>query len=224
MLAGHGYIGLLYDKGFALNDFVDYMLETAKQKSHKVRKAMADPITQHQILVIKKDGRRGILKTEALTKRLTKTYPHANVLCLDPSRLSLMDQIELAQRTTVLLTPPGGVSYFAFFLRARATAVFTGVWHPGSKKGYILEVSVWEYFNRITSLYYDIKNEAEVTIEAPGNTTRRSDGDFRDYGAVTLDPARIMPLMASAVSASGSALGLKEEVRQSLSAKADQGD
>ena len=207
LLVGGGYLGLTYDRGFVISEFVAYMLESAKEKSLEVKRAIEAPIEQQQIVVIKKVGRRSVLNIEDIHQRLVLAYPNANVLLLDPSRIPLNEQIAIAQRTTVVFTPCGGISYFALFLRAQASAVISGYWNPGTKRSHNMEFMTWQYFDRITTLYYDVQ-QPEITIEPPGNVTRRNPDDYRDYGALTLDPARFLPLMATAVGLSGDALGL----------------
>ena len=108
--------------------------------------------------------------------------------------MSIEDQIIEAQRTTVLVTPCGGISFLGIFLRSRASAVVAGEWDPTRKGSHNPDYFLWEYFTEVNTIYYDVLL-SEVTILPSGNSEMKSRNDFRYYGSVTVNTSRIERLV-----------------------------
>lgn len=176
--------------------FYQYLLKRAADKWPNVQNAVAQKITKHHVVVLEKKGRRRILNHDALVKHLRSLY--TSVVSVEPSALSLAEQFVVAQKTTVLVTPSGAMSYLAAFMRPGAAAVFVGHWDPSKNTSDHLDQVFWRHDFTLTDLYYDVRKD-EVTILPPGNITRPGFWDYRDHGSVTVNLKRITDLVASAM-------------------------
>ncbi len=105
----------------------------------------------------------------------------------------------LAQNTTVLVTPCGGVSFFGAFLRRSAAIVVLGYWNPDTNASNNMEDFFWRNNGRLSSvLYYNVQ-AFETTILPPGNASRGNFWDYRNFGAVTVSLQRMARLVDSAL-------------------------
>ena len=202
LLAGHGHLGLMHDDGYAVSDFSRYILQQLARQNQTVADAISAKVEQYQILILKKEGRRRILNVDEVAESLSLAFPNAKVVLFNPANVSIEDQIIEAQRTTVLVTPCGGISFLGMFLRSRASAVVAGLWVPTSKRSSNNDYYLWEYFTEVNTIYYDVLLE-EITILPPGNEKRKGVDDYRFYGSLTMNVSKIEMLVAAALRTSG---------------------
>lgn len=198
LLAGHGRLGLKTDRGFAWNEFIESALSRASNIWPLLRIEQELPLNSQRILVLIKHGRRSMLNYDEVVLYLRHVFG-VPVQSVDPSNLSLEEQLILAQQTTVLVTPCGGISFFGAFLRKGASLVVLGFWNPDTNSSNNMEDFVWRHNTRLSaSLYYDVRFE-ETIILPPGNVTRMSFEDFRNYGAITVNVKRMARVVDSAL-------------------------
>lgn len=198
LLAGHGRLGMKSDQGFAWEDFANAALLQAAHLWPTVQKASEDAIKVQSIVILHKAGRRSLQNDKAVGAYLLRVF-EVSVTIIDPSTLSLEEQLVLAQNTTVLVTPCGGVSFFGAFLRRSAAMVVLGHWNPDTNTSQNMEDFFWRSNGRLSSvLYYDVL-ASETTILPPGNSSRGSFWDYRNFGAVTVSLKRMARLVDSAL-------------------------
>jgi len=209
LLAGHAKLGIGFDRDFAWSSFVEAALSRARGMWPEAWHALGplDP-GRRLIVVVKKEGRRQVLNHDALVAGLRDSFSSdpvkqsllgsVDVLSVDPASLSLAEQIALCQRADLVITPCGGISFFASFLQQGKAAIFIGYWDTHSKRSENMEGFLWRYVTRQHAFFYNVKKE-EITVLPPGDATRAKWSDYRDYGAVTVNVDRMVALSMQAL-------------------------
>lgn len=197
VLAGHGTAGMMYDQDRYWSDFIALLLRNMALESKAAAQAINTRLSSQLIVLLDKRGRRRVTNIQEAASHIATTF-RVLVQVVNPANMSFEEQVVLAQRTTVLITPCGGISFFAAFLKSRATAIFMGYWDPKSKRSGRMEAFIWSYVSRLNDMYYDVV-EAEVIIRAPGNATRKNNDDFRNHGDITMALPKLERLVASAL-------------------------
>ncbi len=85
------------------------------------------------------------------------------VKAVDPASLSLAGQLQLLLETDLLLSPCGGVSMLAGFLRPGAAAIFIDYWDGRHKESRHMEASVWSHMSHFLARYYTLLPHEVVT-------------------------------------------------------------
>ena len=98
----------------------------------------------------------------------------------------------------MVITPCGGISYFAAFLRYRVPTIFIGYWDTNANAAGRMEEFLWGWVSRLNDMYYDVTKD-EITIEAPGQPERGNYEDYRNYGATTITIPRMLRLTSAAL-------------------------
>jgi hypothetical protein len=145
----------------------------------------AEPLTTHQVLLFHKSqaaskrGRHWLNHSQLLTALRTHYFPGLNIVEFTPEQWSVADQLQLAARTSVWLSPPGGGSFLATFLPPGASAVFGDVWGelprfdagvagalPPEKKSrrYAAEDRWWTHFSSLSIFHYPVCSRAETVV------------------------------------------------------------
>ncbi|GAA6034785.1 hypothetical protein JCM8097_001168 [Rhodosporidiobolus ruineniae] len=104
--------------------------------------SMKKPLKKHKVVIIEKHGRRTWLNYAEVRKHVEETYG-VEALLVDPATLSVEDQLRLFDGTTVLVTPPGGVSFSSLFLREGAAAVMVEWWDEGQQRSFPMDQEVY---------------------------------------------------------------------------------
>lgn len=86
-----------------------------------------NPRLRHQkITILRKSGRRTWLNYEELAEHLRQRFgSQVAVEIIEPASLGMKEEISKLSKTTVLLSPCGGMSFSAMFLPPGASAVFS---------------------------------------------------------------------------------------------------
>jgi hypothetical protein len=84
-----------------------------------------------RILLIDKTPEHRILNLKQVAAHLRKRFPRAKIDVVFPRDLSVREEISMAESTTILITPPGGTSYIAPYLRDGSVAIFSNICWPG---------------------------------------------------------------------------------------------
>lgn len=100
-------------------EMVDHMKRITLPKRKKVQK--------HKVVVIEKHGRRTWLNYPEVREHIEAKYG-VETLLLNPADYTVAEQLALFDETTVLVTPPGGVSFSSPFLRKSAVAIYVEWW------------------------------------------------------------------------------------------------
>lgn len=94
----------------------------AEIKTHFGLKIKPQP-HQQRITIFKKTNRRVFTNYEELASHLRERFD-VEVDLWEPSSVSLPEQIKFLEKTTVAISPCGGISYGTLFLPPGASAVF----------------------------------------------------------------------------------------------------
>lgn len=222
LLIGHSHLGLGYDQGRVVHSFMDAIFTQIKLKSALVTVAMETPISEQLVLVLVKNGRRRIINTDEVIASIREQFHGVKVLPVDVATMRTEEQVQLAQRATVIISPEGGISFFCAFARLHASAIIPG--HYDAKLNTIvhMEKFFWDVFDQIDVIYYfpDVDTELvyEPLIEAkrkypggqgsltPEAVVNRSFGiagvpvgRMRDYMSIYLNMTRLMPFVETAI-------------------------
>jgi hypothetical protein len=122
---------------------------------------------KHQITIFKKNWSRSISNHDDLVKHITQKYKNQEieVVEIDPSRLSIKDQINLMLKTTLLITPCGGISMIGFFLTSGSSLIstdFPGYQGEDKFTSDHMEAYFWNSLFWINDLYYSIEDYSEI--------------------------------------------------------------
>ena len=153
---------------------------------------------QHQLLLVHKQGKRGIANFKRVHAYLHRRFsPVANVLTTSYAGLSMAEQFRLLAETTVAISPCGGVSMILPFLPQGAYAVLLnymlGADEPqrhGECQGcsWTMEAELWRHVRHVHKMYYQVFGDDDFAKGAPG----------RD-AALRVDPQRLGGLVQAAL-------------------------
>ncbi|KAL0476372.1 hypothetical protein AKO1_004896, partial [Acrasis kona] len=147
------------------------------------------------ITIIDKVGRRRIMNTQQIALHLYNTLNDVDVnVVSNVEKLSPYMQVELMQKTTVLISPPGGISMMSIFLNEGSSAIFTDIYDPETRSSKSLEGYFWSNMHHINHLRYRVSVREVVfdkTSESRGSTNQEV---YRNYGNVLMDNDKTLNL------------------------------
>jgi Glycosyltransferase 61 len=116
---------------------------------------------------------RDIYNYDEVIEHIKLQYPAVKFIVTDPSKLSIAEQLELTMNSTILITPPGGISMLIPFLPIDSTAIIMDYYSPeddsliSSRKGesVSMEISLWNVFPHIKKMYYQIMDPQKDIIK-----------------------------------------------------------
>ncbi|CAF1225483.1 unnamed protein product [Didymodactylos carnosus] len=130
--------------------------------------------TKHRITISNKTdsawtrvARRNIANLNDIVKFVKQTYPTIEVNVVVWQKLSFREQVDIMLKTTIFITPSGGVSMMAPFLPIGAHIITPDFLSdrdmPGFKKGesVALEGNFWAYWPHVHKDYYQIFSRKE---------------------------------------------------------------
>lgn len=137
------------------------------------------PFRQHQVLLLEKPMSRGRgrhLRNHAeMLADLRKTFPEISFVSFEPEGMPLKTQLEYAANSTVILSPPGGLSYLIWFAAPGASAVIPDVWggtqfpadveghpHSGKSMRYQRDFLIWNRFHFLSKVPYPVCKASEM--------------------------------------------------------------
>lgn len=198
LLVGHSMTGMAYDGDRYFSAFIDHTIRSAMQQYPSVRQAAEVPLDRQRVVVIEKRGRRALLNAAELAAHIRATF-RVQVSVVNPAELKLVDQVAVMLSSTLVVTPPGGISLACAFVRARTPVIFIGYWSPTNGRSELLEGYLWPHVRRIVTLHYKVRR-SEVTVLPPGDANRASEWDYQFYGGTSVDLKRMTRLVASGLS------------------------
>ncbi|CAF1204837.1 unnamed protein product [Didymodactylos carnosus] len=208
LLAGGNIALFNSDKGILGQEKIYYDFRTIILKHHGVD--LKRPPTRHLILLVNKSHsewgerngiatRRSIYNLNEIKSYLQKTYKNIEIKVVKLHRLSFPEQIKLMYKTTIIITPCGGISATIPFLPRGAHAIIMDFyntkkhrgWNPGESGS--MEGYVWNYFPHFKKLYYQVRDESDYIMDLP-NTT-----NTRDYASIIVNMSRLKMLVDTAI-------------------------
>lgn len=144
---------------------------------------------------------RGIYNLQEVEAHLKNRYPTVPVCVVDWSTLSIQDQLELLIKTTVLITPPGGISMLMPFLSAGAQAIIFDYlekednWYVGSQKdrSVSMEAPFWNHWPHFKKRYYQVFSKDQLRVDDPNKSI--DEANWRDETSVHVNLDRISVLV-----------------------------
>ncbi|KAK4049306.1 hypothetical protein OIV83_004243 [Microbotryomycetes sp. JL201] len=147
---------------------------------------------KQRITIMYKARKRTFTNYDELVQSLRDRF-NVEVELLDPNELSLTDQLAVLSRTTVLVSPCGGISFSAAFLPPGASAVFSDYWDTRANRSFSMEKYIFTQMSDLTSFYYTVdKKDVSVDIENVWSGDRDNEWIvYRNYADVTIDLERM---------------------------------
>ena len=202
VLVGQAELGLYFDKGYAWRSFKKSVFKHLKIIDQGINNVLNTPSTErkHLVVVIIKKGRRHVINTDYLVNNLQRMFD-VEIVAVNPITLPFHRQIELALRATVIITPAGGISWFASFAAPKCAVIFFGQWSKTTNSSNHMEVFFWQQVDDILDYYYEPKLE-EVRILPPGNASHPEEDDYQNYGSLIVNCNRFVKLVAKVLTIS----------------------
>ena len=191
LLVGHAHLGFFFDGGRVIHEYVNTIINHIRSTDVTVDSAVTEVITEQLVLVLIKKGRRRIINYEDIVEYIRYAYSnHVTVRTVDISVLTTAEQITLAQRATVIITPEGGISFFCAFSRLHSTAIIPGHYDMDLDVTTHLESTFWDTYDVVDVMYYFPDRETELVFE--GKWAKRK-GKKRGKGGGKRMAAGIIP-------------------------------
>lgn len=161
-------------------------------------------LSEHRIVIFEKTKSdhtkitmRRISNSEEIATFITKTYPQIPLTIIDPSKLTMKDQLEMLQKTSILITPPGGISTTLPFLPTNANVILIDYKASEDHRLFKINASVsmeadfWDSLSYLNKHYYQIFDESDFEWIHPENLTT----DSRKWTNSVLKTERIQKLI-----------------------------
>jgi hypothetical protein len=147
---------------------------------------------------------RSIYNIDEVSNFIKSRYPRIKVDVVDFKELSINDQLRLLIDTTVLITPPGGISMMLPFLPDGANAIILDYLekeddvHIGTRAGesVSMEGPFWNYWPHVKKIYYQVRTRAELRSDDPSRSL--DDVSWRDEVSVNINLERLELLLTMA--------------------------
>ena len=160
------------------------------------------PPTRHTILLVAKKGRRVIANFKRVQAAIRQEFSSiADIVVTDFSGMSMREQLQLVSRTTLAVSPSGGISMILPFMPEGSHAVLINYMLGEGEEArhgecdladgpcsWTMEAELWRHVRHITKVYYQVWGPEDFAKKKPG----------RDE-SVRVDPVRLLPLMRAAL-------------------------
>lgn len=163
-----------------------------------------DPFAQpkrHQILLVRKRGRRGIVNFDEVASYVARRFEGVARVCRTSYLgLSIVEQMAMLAQTTVAVSPCGGLSMILPFLPEGAYAILLNYmlkrnffFRPkahGECYGcsWTMETEFWNHMRVVNKMYYQVFRESDFEHGEPGRES-----------AVRVNGARLARLIRAAL-------------------------
>ncbi|KAJ3117518.1 hypothetical protein HDU96_006447 [Phlyctochytrium bullatum] len=163
---------------------------------------------KHQILITHKTSsnyhsddkytsHRSIYNIDKVRAFLAKRYPGVEVKVLDFKDLTITEQLREMMATTLIVTPPGGISMVLPFLPDGAHAIILDYLEKedndlvGTKAGesVSMEAPFWNYWPHFKKLYYQVRSKTEMVSDDPSRSV--DEVSWRDEVSIVVDLKRL---------------------------------
>ena len=173
----------IYFQNVVMGQQINYIARTTNKMSthwqyfindmlHRIGANYLRPVKQ-KITLLWKQGKRRVIENFDEIVAIAKEFGH-EVYVMDPSTLSVEEQIMEMRKTTVLVTVPGGISFIAGFLQPPAVALITDIWSVFENRSVPLEDHVWEALGAFNFYRYNYQINETVFPQGYNNYTELS--------------------------------------------------
>jgi len=183
-----------------------YGYRTAILQYHGVD--LSKPPTRHRIILVNKTASRrpalrAIKNLPDVLDFIQQTYPTIEVNVVEWHKMTFTEQMKELYKTTILITPPGGVSCIVPFLPKGAHAIIMDYyvnekahlpgerWNVGESAS--MDAGLWNYFPHIRKLYYQVRGLHDFEF-VPKNAT-----DSRHDVTIVINMDRLKELIDTAI-------------------------
>ncbi|CAK0859013.1 unnamed protein product [Prorocentrum cordatum] len=156
LLVGTAMLGMQRPPAHVWRPFLQRLLE-ATNSSHIF------PTGQH-IVFVHKDGRRAPMNLLDMASRSRQHLAgEAQVTVASPVNLSFKEQFDLARSATVVVTPCGGISFFAAFMAPATTRIIVDYYNHEKNKTGKNDAYIWQWDFQVRTLHYRIERSSVVS-------------------------------------------------------------
>ncbi|BGP20191.1 hypothetical protein JCM10213v2_008326 [Rhodosporidiobolus nylandii] len=163
------------------------------------------PLKKHRVVVIEKHGRRTWLNYKEVCEHIEQTYG-VETLLVDPAKLSVPEQLKLFEETTVMLTPPGGISFSSTFLHKGAAAIYAEWWSE-EKQRYVWNADLHPLFFPINRS--DLTLDRSALSAATLKQVPTENQLWQSYANVTIALDRLDAYLAAGFAHASKAVGIR---------------
>jgi len=153
---------------------------------------------RHQILLVRKDGRRTIHNFGRVLKSVKDQFSNVALITSTTFQgITMAQQLALVSQTTIAISPCGGVSMILPFLPEGAYAILMN-YMIGEKEerrhgecsgcSWSMEAELWRHVRHIKKMYYQVWGPSDFARDTPGRDS-----------SVKVDPQRLAKLIESAL-------------------------
>ncbi|KAI9029226.1 hypothetical protein DFJ74DRAFT_657539 [Hyaloraphidium curvatum] len=182
--------------------------------AHLLARAGRDPSARprsQRILLLEKKGKRAVANVRALAAHLARTFGVPTDV-LNPSDLKFPAQMDAMARTTVLITPCGGIAFSSLFLPPGAAMVYVCYHEPATGRAGSIE-NVFRTSTSVAALYYPTEaHEARVPQREELAALRERYGEHvqpaRDLSVIEPDPRKLALVVHAALLHAEAHMGL----------------
>ncbi|GAA5972796.1 hypothetical protein JCM11641_003945 [Rhodosporidiobolus odoratus] len=170
------------------------------------------PLKKHRVVVIEKHGRRTWLNYKEVREHIADVYG-VETLLVDPAKMSVPEQLELLERTTVMLTPPGGISFSSTFLHKMAVAIYVEWWSNAKGRSFPMDQEVYTWNADLHPLFFPLQlrdlSLDKAALDASLLQQFDEDQLWQGYANVTMPLDRLDVYLRSAFAHVSEGLGMK---------------
>jgi hypothetical protein len=191
-----GNLRLIHHAATKENDGRESLLYKWRSKIITYHKFDSEYIpNQHRIVITNKSAsifakassgmHRGIANLKEVVTFVRKTYPSIPVEVIEWQKITFVKQIELLLNTTILISPPGGVSMIAPFLPHGSHAIILDYYVTKPSHGFqngssaSMEGMLLNHFPHFKKDYYQIYGKQDYVFDFNGTTDTRNDASIK---------------------------------------------
>ncbi|GAA5905305.1 hypothetical protein JCM6882_003740 [Rhodosporidiobolus microsporus] len=186
-------------------EMVKHMKKTIGLQANK-------PLKKHKVVVIRKNGRRTWLNYQEVQEHIEQTYG-VETLLVDPARLTVPEQLALLDETTVMVTPPGGVSFSSTFLHKNAVAIYAEWWSEAQGRSFPMDQEVYTWNPDIHPLFYPL-SRSDLSLDRsaidPQQLATLDDNQIaQGYSNITISLPRLDLYLRTAFAHASKGMGMR---------------
>jgi hypothetical protein len=152
---------------------------------------------KHHIMLIKKNGRRSLRNDYTQLAKDIRARFGVGVSVMDPSKLTLEQQVRAMSQSTVALTPCGGISFATVFLPNDAVRIISDFWDVGAGAPAYMEDFLWRFEHRTQTVHYPLTKDM---IEIPPDAKEKTEWlQYRNEGRALLDTECLYAMLQRAM-------------------------
>lgn len=163
------------------------------------------------IVFLKKSGRRSLINLDEIVSKTRIVFSEiATIVSVDPSTISLDDQMVLVRNTTVLISTCGGSSLISLFQSPFTSRIVIDFFNVKTNKTGFAHALLWKYDRDVQTFYYPLeRHEVELERKWPDwwPMYQLEYWQTRDFGRVKVDFEKLRPLIEDGLQRAGTVYG-----------------